>query len=89
MSVTVQGRKIGNVVITFGVWTNAVGAAAPTLTVAGRVLGAVFQNCDSSGERDVEVAYSLSQNTTTGVTTITFYPLAAVTTGRFMVFHTG
>ena len=89
MAVSVQGRKVGNVVIVFGTFTHAIGAAAESLAVAGRVLGAIFQNCDATGEHDVEVPYSIAQSTTTGVSTITFYPNAAVTTGRFMVFTTG
>ncbi len=89
MSATVQGRKIGNIVITFGTFTHAIGAAAFTVVVAGRVFGALFQNLDSGGEHDVEVPYSVSQNTTTGVSTITVYCNAAVTTGRFMIFGSG
>ena len=89
MSATIQGRKIGNIVITFGTFTHATGAAAFTVKVAGRVFGAMFQNLDSSGEHDVEVPYSVSQDTITGVSTITVYCNAAVTTGRLLVFHSG
>lgn len=89
MAVTILGKKCGNIYITHGTFTHAVGGAAESMVVAGRVLGAVFQNCDSTGEHDVEIPYSLSQNATTGITTITIYCNAVITAGRFMVFHTG
>lgn len=88
MSVSVIGRKVGNSVIVHGTWTHTEGGAAETVTVAGTVLSAQFTHCDSSGRRDVLVPFSVSKNTTTGVSTITFYPNATVTDGRFVIFTT-
>jgi len=88
MSVSVIGRKVGNAVMVHGTWTHTVGAAEETLAVAGRVLAAIFTHVDSSGAHDVLMSYSLSQSTTTGVTTITIHGQAAVTTGRFVVITT-
>jgi len=88
MAVSVIGRKVGNAVIIHGTWTHTAGATAPTMTVAGRVLAAIFSNTDSSGEHDVMIPYSLSQDTSTGVTTITIHSNAGVTLGRFVVFTT-
>lgn len=73
--------------MTLGTWTHTLGADAETLTVSGIVFGAIISNCDSSGEHDVIIPYSSS--TSGGVSTITFYPNAGVTTGKFIIFHSG
>lgn len=86
MSVSVQGKKVGNFTVVFGEWSHVLGAAQETLQVGGRVMGALFQHLDDDEPHEVEVPYTVSQDTVTGVSTITIHCNAQVTTGRFMVF---
>lgn len=88
MAATVIGRKVGNFVLIHGTWTHTEAGASESVVVAGTVLAAMFTHCDASGKRDVLVPYSVSKNTTTGVSTITFYPNASVIDGRFVIFTT-
>lgn len=85
MGATVIGRRVGGMIAVHGTWTHEIGAAAPTVTVGGRVLAAFFQDCDADQMKAVSIPYSLSMDTSTGITTITWYPSAAVTTGRFVI----
>lgn len=77
----------GAIKTTRGTWTHTAGASAETITVSGVVFGAIISNCDSTGEHDVLIPYSTSG--TAGISTITFYANAAVTTGKFIIFHSG
>ena len=89
MSVTILGRKIGNVVIVHGTWTHTKGAVEETIEVAGLVLGAVISHNDTGVAHDILNAWSVSRNTTTGISTITVHNQADVTDGRFIIFTTG
>lgn len=89
MAVTVQGRKVGNIVMVFGTWTHTKGTAEESLAVAGRVLGAIISHLDTDVAHDILNAWSVSQDTTTGVTTITIHTQADVTDGRFIIFTSG
>jgi len=89
MSTTIQGRKVGNIVMTHGIWTHTKGAVEETVKVAGRVFGAIFSHLDTGVAHDVLNSWSVSQDTVNGVSTITIHNQSDVTEGRMLIFHTG
>lgn len=84
----VQTTYFGNLRITYGDWTGAVGDAAGTIGVAGgRVWLAYLASQDASGAYVASVNSPYSSSTSGSVTTVTFYNLDSVTIGRFLIIH--
>ena len=83
MTVTVN-YKSAAVRMVHGTWTHTEGAAAESLTVAGYVYGGSVTNNDAAGTGDVNIGFSVSRSTTSGISTITIHNDSAVTLGRFM-----
>lgn len=83
-----QTTVIGNLRATYGDWSGAAGDASGTVTVAG---GRVWLAClcaqDSSGAYVASVTTPFSTSVSGAVTTITFYNLDSVTTGRYFIIH--
>lgn len=80
-----QKSYFGNLKVTYGQWSGAVGDAAGTIGVeGGNVWIALFVSQDSSGAYNLApVKYSVS--TSGAVSTVTVYNLAATTNGRFLI----
>ena len=70
-----------------GNWTGGVGDASGTITVGGRVTSLQFYNRDATSQEDRPTPASLSQDTSTGITTITVHNHADVTDGSFSVLY--
>ena len=73
-------RLVGN-------WSGAVGDATGTVGVGGRVWDVNFGIQDAQSQEDRPVPTSISQNTTTGVSTVSVYNKSAVTTGNFSITY--
>ena len=85
----VQSTVFGNMHITYGQWSGAVGDAAGSITVSGgQVWGCFFVSQDSSGAYMVPTPVKYSVSGTAGVLTVTIYNITSTTAGRFMVFST-
>ncbi len=84
MSTTVNSKSTALRII-HGTWTHSEGTANETLVVLGYVYSGIVTNCDTTNA-DVGIKYSVSRDTTTNKSTITFHCSSAVTDGRFMFF---
>lgn len=69
-----------------GTWTQTVGSANPTQTIAGTVWDARFSENKSSGSVDYRVGWS--QSISGRITTVTVYCDSTVTDGKFIIFYT-
>lgn len=80
-----QTTVFGNLRVTYGQWSGAVGDAAGTLTVGGgQVWACLFASQDATGAYQME-PIQYSQSGSSGILTITVYNLAATTAGRFLI----
>lgn len=84
----IQKGVNGNRFVINGDWTGAVGDASGTYTVTGKVYDAVFRTQNTASPSQVPNVY-WSQNSTTGVTTITIPNRETVTAGTFQVEFVG
>lgn len=75
----------GNLKVTLGQWSGAVGDSSGTITVqGGQVWMALFVSQDSSGAFMIApLRYSVSG--TAGILTVTVYNTASVTNGRYLI----
>lgn len=84
-----QSTIMGNMRVTYGQWSGAVGDAAGTIAVSGgQIWGCFFVSQDASGAYMVPTPLKYSVSGTAGILTVTVYNTAAATAGRFMVFST-
>lgn len=82
----VQSTVFGNLHVTYGQWSGAVGDAAGTITVSGgQVWLCEFVSQDSSGQYMLPTPVKYSVSGTAGVLTVTIYNTAATTAGRFLI----
>lgn len=83
----VKKDYLGALKVTHGTWSGAAGDAAGTIAVeGGTIYMASFSSQDSSGAQ-IMWPCKISTSGTSGVVTITVYNTAAVTAGRFIIFH--
>lgn len=80
----VRSTVFGNLRVTYGDWTGAVGDAAGTVGVSGgRVYLAEFTS--EGAETPYQIAVPVSVSTSGSVSTVTVYNQGTVGTGRFMI----
>ena len=83
----VKRSVFGNMKVTCGDWTGAVGDAAGTIGVeGGRVYLAQFSIQDTDSPT-AGVSVPVSTSGTSGVVTVTVYNHEDVTSGRFVIIH--
>jgi len=82
MSATVNNKMHSCGRDVFGTFTHTEGEANPTVTVAGYVWVGIVQSLDTD-DVDVSMKYSVSRDTTTGISTITIHCTETVADGRF------
>lgn len=82
-----QSTVFGNLRVTYGTWSAAVGDAAGSVKVqGGKVWLASFTSQDSSGNQ-LMWPVKVSPSGTSGVVTLTVYNQGAVTDGKFIIIH--
>lgn len=80
----VQSTYFGNLNVTYGDWSGAVGDAAGSLTVkGGRVYMASFTSQDTSTPQ--QIAWGVTSSQSGSTTTLTINNVESVTNGRFIV----
>lgn len=82
----VQTTYFGNLRVTYGDWSGAAADTAGTIAIAGgRVWMAWLSGQDSTGSYVAAFITPFSVTTAGNISTVTFYNLDAVTTGRFLI----
>ena len=85
----VRAGSSGDRRVVTGTWTGSEGDAAGAYLIYGKVFAADFFTNKSSDSPSQQPLTSLSQNSTTGITTITVSNSEAVTDGNFRVEVSG
>lgn len=84
----VQTARFGNLKVTYGDWSCALGDTAGTVGVeGGRVYDAVFNTNTASGQIPPAGALNWSYTTSGDVSTVTVNNQIAATGGTFLIIH--